>query len=427
MASIGLSDAAYLDVGPNPPALLGVNVGLTLWDGGAGYAADLFGSSIPSGTNAHTVEVRFTGGAPGQYAYRYLRTFDGVGTRVYMIQDYVPVPWTVWDLDTGTQLNGAFLENDGFPTHDGAWSPDESDQGGRELVWAMDTPYSGDGTPSPEYFTDPNLRDVLLGQLDHRYVLWPRRATAGAVIDDGDRFRFTWGGVVPGPGVDHKLFALAALPPGDPAADQGYFDISDCLSAINGGAGIGPTCDLPTPTLISLVGAEVTSEGVAISWYAGGTPASDIHVERQEGGDAWSSLREVQPDGRGMIEFLDTEIVAGRAYDYRLSLLDGGVRRWAGEVSVEVPLRSVLGLAGFHPNPAARDIQVAFTLAGREPATLSLFDLAGRRLFTREVGTLGPGAHVVALDRGGSLPSGIYILKLTQAGRTITRRAAAIR
>jgi len=47
-------------------------------------------------------------------------------------------------------------------------------------------------------------------------------------------------------------------------------------------------------------------------------------------------------------------------------------------------------------------------------------------VFSREVGSLGPGAHVVVIDQSGSLPSGVYMLHLQQDGRTITRRAVAI-
>ena len=422
----GLSDASYLDVGPNPTALTGVPTGLPLWGGAAGYAADLFGSSIPSGSpNTHTVEIRFTGGAAGQFAYRYLRTFDASSNRVYLIQDYVPVPWTVWDIDTGTQLNGAFLESDSSPTVDGTWNPDDSPQGGRELVWAMDSPYSG-ATPDARYFDDPDLRDMLIGHVDLRYVMWPRRVAADAVIDDGDRFRFTWGGVVPGPSVDVKLFQLAALGPGDPTQVQGYGDIANCLTNINSGIDIGVTCDRPTAALVSLVGTDVAPDRVTVTWYVSGSD-SRLEVERREAQGEWASLGDVAPDGRGMIVFVDTQVVPGRSYDYRMRLSDGTGSQWAGETSVVVPLRSVLSLGGFHPNPAGPTVQLAFSLASRDPATLTLFDVAGRRLFSREVGALGPGSHVIPIDRGGSLKSGIYLLHLAQGGRSVTRRAVAIR
>ena len=430
-AARGLSDASYFDVGPNPTALAGFPTAvLPFFNGGAGYAADLFGSSIPRGSNTHTVEIRFTGGPTGQYAYRYLRTLDSGGSRVYLIQDYVPVPFQVWDVDANVQLNAAFLENAGpppAPNLNGAWDPDDSADGGREVLWVMDSPYSGDATPDPKYFNDPSLQDVLAGNLDHRYALWSRRVAPGAPIDNGDIFRFTWGGVIPGPGVDTKLFQLAALAPSDPSQAQGYGNIASCLGDINNGIGIGPTCDHSVAALISLVSAEASADRVTLTWFSSGTAATRVQVERRESAGAWVALADLTPDGRGMIVFEDKHVVPGTGYDYRLAVTEGTGLRWMGQTSIVVPLGAALSLGGFHPNPAAgRKVQLAFSLASHAPATLSMFDVAGRRVFSREVGSLGPGAHVVVIDQSGSLPSGVYMLHLQQDGRTITRRAVAI-
>jgi hypothetical protein len=178
------------------PALDGyAGAGLRFFDGGADYAADLFGSSIPSRSTAtHNCELRFTGGSNGQFAYRYLRTLDSGGNRVYFIQDYVPVPFTVFDTDANVQLNAAFLENAGPPpsaNQDGKWDPDNSSNGGREIVWILDKPYFGDGTPDSTYFNDPNLQDVLAGALDARYAVWPLATSAGAAPASGDKLLFS--------------------------------------------------------------------------------------------------------------------------------------------------------------------------------------------------------------------------------------------
>jgi hypothetical protein len=426
--SIGLQDASYVNAGPNPTALAGVDAALPFFGGGAGYAADFTGSSIPSGSpSAHSVEVRFTGGPAGQFAYRYLRTLDTFGGRVYMIQDYVPVPWTIWDLDTNTQLNGAFLENAGPPPSanlDGTWDPDASTDGGREYIWAMNSPYSGDGTPTPAYFTDPNLQDALLGNVDFRYVVWSHLVATNAVIDPGDAFRFTYG-YAPSAGVDTKLIQLAGLAPGDPATTQSYDEITACLTDINGGIGIGTTCNSATATLISLVGADAGPDHVTLQWLQGGTPSSQIRVERRESQQAWMDLGAVLADGRGMIEFTDSHVIAGRTYSYRLHLTDAQSEQFAGETSVTVPLHAVLSLAGFWPNPSGRTAQVSFSLADASAATISVYDIAGRRRLSREVGSLGAGSHLLPLT--GELPSGLYMLRLTQSGSTLTRKAMIVR
>lgn len=425
-AAMGIAAADYVDIGPNPTALAGANYWLRYFGGGAGYAADFYGSSIPSGSPTHSVEVRFTGGATGQYAYRYLRTVNTYGGESFPIQDYVPAPWIVWDLDTNSQLNGAFLENEGPPpsaNFDGMWDPDASTDGGREYLWVMNSPYSGDGTPDPAYFTNPLLMNALFGGVDFRYVLAARRVSAGAVIDPGDVFRFTYG-IAPDPGADTRLLQLAALAPGDPAAAQGYDDVSTCLMAINSGIGIGTTCNSVTATLASLVSTDATMGRVTVTWYVEG--ANSIRVERSESGGPWSDQGAVQADGRGFVIFGDTQVIPGRDYSYRLRLSSGGGVQFAGEVTVTVPLHATLALDGFRPNPARGPaLQVAFSLANAAPATLSIYDVAGRRCYSSPVGAMGTGAHLMPIS--SPLPSGLYMLRLEQGGQSLHKKAAVVR
>lgn len=186
-----LARVTYVDTtGGNPQALVGDNVGLPFFDGGAGYAADLFGSSVPSHSAGPNVEIRF--GAPGQKAYRYVRC--DCSPRTYLIQDFVDVPWTVWDLDSGQQLNAGWLENEPNGSADGIWNPETVDTDHRELIWPMTSLYTG--TIDSTYFGVPDSlygdwKDALKQQIDFRYVVWPDRVTPTAVIDDGDKILFT--------------------------------------------------------------------------------------------------------------------------------------------------------------------------------------------------------------------------------------------
>jgi hypothetical protein len=102
------------------------------------------------------------------------------------------VPFSVWDLGTGQQLNVAFREQGGTPLADSVWNPNTAGNGGAEPVWVMNSPYTGVSNPSTDpYFTDPNLTDMLLGQLDLRYHIYPRLTSAGAVAEPGDKIKFT--------------------------------------------------------------------------------------------------------------------------------------------------------------------------------------------------------------------------------------------
>lgn len=75
-------------------------------------------------------------------------------------------------------------------------------------------------------------------------------------------------------------------------------------------------------------------------------------------------------------------------------------------------------------NPATGPLQVRLSLPSRAPAALIVLDVAGRAVMSREVGTLGPGAHTVRL---GALPVGVYVVRLSQAGRSLSARVAVLR
>jgi len=90
-------------------------------------------------------------------------------------------------------------------------------------------------------------------------------------------------------------------------------------------------------------------------------------------------------------------------------------------VSVQIPSASLF----IRPNPALSGrATVSFTLADAGQATLDLLDIAGRRIWTEEVGRLGSGTHVRPLVPG--LTPGLYVLRLTSRQGTATARAVIV-
>lgn len=198
-----LARVTYDDTtGGNPAALVGVDVGLRFFDGGGDYAALLFGSTVPEFSVVPNVMIRFSA-TETQKAYRYLRC--DCDPRTYLLQDFVDVPWTVWDLDTGTQLNAGWLENEPGTADDGIWDPPADGLGGRELIWPMTSAYTGVQDP---YYSDPSRVDALDGEADFYYVAWPDRVSAGAPIDDGDKILFLTS--IPSTANDYFVFSTTA-------------------------------------------------------------------------------------------------------------------------------------------------------------------------------------------------------------------------
>jgi len=79
------------------------------------------------------------------------------------------------------------------------------------------------------------------------------------------------------------------------------------------------------------------------------------------------------------------------------------------------------------PNPARRGhFTVSFALPSGAQSSLALFDLSGRQLASREVGSLGAGSHVLDLTSGHSLTPGVYFVHLRQGTQSVVRRAVVV-
>jgi len=78
------------------------------------------------------------------------------------------------------------------------------------------------------------------------------------------------------------------------------------------------------------------------------------------------------------------------------------------------------------PNPARASAQLRFTLARAGPATLAVYDLAGRRVASVLDGsTLAAGPHVCELPTS-NWPPGVYLVRLCQGARSETRRIIVV-
>jgi hypothetical protein len=137
-------------------------------------------------------------------------------------------------------------------------------------------------------------------------------------------------------------------------------------------------------------------QGALIVWDEGSMPSDDyevVRVQRLSRTGIWNSAPADAPD-----PIADSCVTAARPV-----------------------------FQGFRPNPSRRSAAtVSFVLPVPGQVSLELFDLTGRRVAGRDMGTLGAGRHTVPLGMGGSAPPGIYFVRMSQAGGSVTARGVLL-
>jgi hypothetical protein len=176
---------------------------------------------------------------------------------------------------------------------------------------------------------------------------------------------------------------------------------------------------------LALVSASAVGGRVTLRWYSADGPALSATVERRTDASDWAVLEEISADGTGNFEYQDATVVPGTRYGYRLVWRDGDLNRTGGEAWITVPRDAALALEAPSPNPSSGAVALVVTLPEARLARLEVFDLSGRRVAGRDLAGLGAGRHVVPFSEVASLPSGVYVVQLTQAGAS--RRTRLVR
>jgi hypothetical protein len=191
----------------------------------------------------------------------------------------------------------------------------------------------------------------------------------------------------------------------------------------------------PLPVELAAFEGTVTESGVDLTWQtASETGNAGFEIQRKRpgasGNAAWTKIGFV--DGAGSTsetktyEFTDTDLpYAADTLSYRLRQVDtDGSANLSKTITVERSVDEV-ELLGTYPNPAQQRATVGYALPEEQKVSIRLYDVLGRQVRT-VVSDTQEGRHQRTLDVG-SLPSGVYFLRLRAGDETRTQKLTIAR
>ncbi len=181
-----------------------------------------------------------------------------------------------------------------------------------------------------------------------------------------------------------------------------------------------------TPTLLTFADEQTGAGTVRLTWYTPDGAGQQAVAQRSPDGAAWETIAALTSDASGEFVLVDA-VPAGGRFEYRIGVGAPGAEQFADGHWVTIPAGVAFGITGTGANPSRGALAVAFALPQAGPASLDLYDIAGRRLVHRDVGSLGAGPHTLDLAGERALGSGVYWVRLAQGARVAQRKVAVVR
>lgn len=185
--------------------------------------------------------------------------------------------------------------------------------------------------------------------------------------------------------------------------------------------------DGPVATLISLTSAVAEDGIVRLAWHGSDAAHLPATVERRIESGSWQVIANIAADASGRFAHEDRLVEPGARYAYRLRWREPDGEHTTNESWVSVPPRLALALEGLRPNPAARDLNVWFTLPSRATGRIELLDVAGRVRSSVELSGHRAGRQAVSLGHAGEFEPGVYWIRLVHGDEQRHTRGVLIR
>ncbi|MGH7726663.1 MAG: PA domain-containing protein [Candidatus Eiseniibacteriota bacterium] len=185
--------------------------------------------------------------------------------------------------------------------------------------------------------------------------------------------------------------------------------------------------DIAVPIAIAPGRAFAEAGRVRVEWTSSHALTNHWTAYRRTALSGWTALGSPNTIGDRTLYVEDTDVEAGTSYGYRLGTpVDGGSEQFSEEVWVRVPLNGGFTLEGARPNPATRNLRVAFTITRSGTGRLDLVDVTGRLVETVDLSSFGAGEHLVPLGSNRKLSPGTYFIRLTHGRETQSRPVVVV-
>jgi len=175
---------------------------------------------------------------------------------------------------------------------------------------------------------------------------------------------------------------------------------------------------LPRPSLIEpqagMTSSSYVRRTLELHWWIADSVSRDVRVHRRDPNGPWRFVGRTRADVRGQLSWRDSTVFRGQPVEYALELRTTRGTRFVPLPAVNVPGDRPLRLVA--RTDAGGSSTLLLELPTSYPATLELFDVAGRHLGSVDVGGLTAGPHTVAVPRTLLPAAGLYFVRLQQAG-----------